>query len=469
MPNGDEGTTTAVAPADWGPTEDGLAQAFLAGHGDELRYCPSAGRWLRWAQYRWVWDEADLHWQYVLKLARQLPRSGRWRRFHGKALSASGVAGVARLARTSPSVTVSLDELDAHPYELNTPSGIVDLRTGSVRPADRMQLHTRSTAVGPDADRRGEVFERFLDDTFGDDAEMRTYVQRLVGVAAIGTVLEQVLPFAHGDGADGKSTLFGAVMHALGIGSTGYAIAASSDLLIQRPHADHPTELAQLAGARLVVCSELDEGQRFAESRIKLLTGGDLIPARFIRGDWFTFRPSHTLILLGNHRPEARSGGPGLWRRLRLLPFAHTVPEERQDPHLPERLREEAPAILAWIVQGAVAYLRDGPGEPESIRAATAAYAREQDSVARFVGDCCEVAVERPAVHVATGELRTAYERWCAENDETPTTPKVLTQRLHRLGVISSRGAKGVRRYEGIALRAEPPQQPSRHSGDPMF
>ncbi|MGI5243063.1 DNA primase family protein [Dactylosporangium sp. CA-139066] len=469
MPDGDEDTSTAVAPAGWGPTEDGLAQALLAEYGRELRYCPPSGRWLRWAQYRWVWDEADLHWQYVLKLARQLPKSGRWRRFHSKALSAAGVAGVTRLARTSPAVTVGLDELDARPYELNTPAGIVDLRTGLLRPADRTHLHTRSTTVGPDFDRRGEVFDRFLDDTFGDDVGVRTYVQRLVGAAAIGTVLEQILPFAHGDGADGKSTLFGAIMYTLGIDKTGYAIAASSDLLLQRQHADHPTELAQLAGARLVVCSELDEGQRFAEARVKLLTSPDIIPARFMHGNWFSFRPSHSLFLLGNHRPAASAGGPAFWRRLRLVPFSRSVPEDRQDPHLPERLQEEAPAVLAWVVQGAVAYLRDGTGEPDTVRAATAAYAREQDSVAGFVADCCALAVDQPAVQVATGTLRSAYELWCAENDDAPVTPKVFTQRLHRLGVMSGRGAKGVRRYKGITLRPETQQRQPEQSREPMF
>lgn len=258
-------------------------------------------------------------------------------------------------------------------------------------------------------------------------------------------------------------------MHTLGIDKTGYAIAASSDLLLQRPHADHPTELAQLAGARLVVCSELDEGQRFAEARVKLLTSPDIIPARFMHGNWFSFRPSHSLFLLGNHHPAAGSGGPAFWRRLRLLPFIRSVPEDRQDPHLPERLQQEAPAVLAWIVQGAVAYLRDGTGEPDTVRAATAAYAREQDSVAGFVAGCCELAVDQPAVQVTTGSPRSAYERWCAENDDEPVTPKVFTQRLHRLGVTSGRGAKGVRRYEGITLSATAQLLPPERSGDPMF
>lgn len=432
-----------------------MSRALLARFGHDLRYCPQVGRWMRWAGHRWVWDEADLHWQWILELARQLPTSGRWRRFSGKALSAAGVAGVARLARTSPAVTVEPERLDAHPYDLNTPLGIVDLRTGELRRPDRARLHTRSTSVAPDFERRGEVFQRFLDDTFGTDDGLRTYVQRLVGAAAIGTVLEQLLPFAYGTGANGKSTLFESIMYALGIGSTGYAIAASSDLLMQRQHPDHPTELAQLAGARLVVCSELEEGQRFAEARVKLLTGGDIVPARFMRGDWFTFTPSHMLFLLGNHRPDARSGGPAFFRRLRLLPFVRTVPVERRDPHLRERLHEEAPAILAWVVRGAAAYLRGGLIEPDVVRVATSAYASEQDTVGRFVAECCHLAVDQPLVQVSTTALRDAYQQWCVVNDDVPVNAKRLTQQLHQLGVTSSRGAKGTRLYVGISLVAQ--------------
>lgn len=273
------------------------------------------------------------------------------------------------MARSDPGFVVNASELDAHPYELNTPGGIVDLRTGDIRPADPRQLHTRSTSVTPDFERRSVVWDRFLDDTFGDDRGLRGYVQRLLGVSAIGTVREQLLPFAYGAGANGKSTLLEAAIHALGLGGSGYAIAASSELLMLRPFADHPTELAQLAGARLVLCSELNEGQKFAEARVKLLTGRDSIPARFMRGNWFTFTPSHTLWLLGNHRPEVQSGGPAFWRRVRLIPFVNSTPIALQDGQLGERLQQDAPAVLAWIVRGAVDFHRDGLREPAGYRA----------------------------------------------------------------------------------------------------
>jgi putative DNA primase/helicase len=213
--------------AAWGPTEDGLAQAFVAWHGHEVRFCPQRGRWLVWSGHRWVWDDAEQHREMIRSLARHIPPSRSWRTFRGRALSSSGVSGVARLARSDAAVTVDLAQLDAHPYELSTPSGIVDLRTGEVSPPAPERLHTRSTAAAPDFYRRSEVFDRFLADTFGDDDGLLRYVQRLLGISAIGTVLEQLLPFAHGGGANGKSTLLEAAMHALGRGADGSSCVLS--------------------------------------------------------------------------------------------------------------------------------------------------------------------------------------------------------------------------------------------------
>ncbi|GAA1574656.1 phage/plasmid primase, P4 family [Dactylosporangium maewongense] len=444
--------TAPRLPHAWGATEDGLAQALAHTHGHELRFCPQRGTWLRWTGHRWVWDEAEQHRELIRALARELPTSSRWRRFRQGALSAGGVSGVARLARSDPRLVVELGQVDAHPYELNTPGGIANLQTGELHAADPQRLHTRSSAVTPDFERRAEVWERFLTDTFGEGDALRIYVQRLLGISALGAVLEQILPFALGAGANGKSTLLEASMHALGLGGSGYAIAASSELLMQRQFADHPTELAQLHGARLVVCSELSEGARFSEGRVKQLTGRDSIPARYMRGNWFSFAPSHTLWLLGNHRPEVRTGGLAFWRRVRLIPFTRTLSEDRQDRRLGERLAEEAPAVLAWIIRGAVDYHRYGLPEPAAVRAATAAYARDEDTVARFVAECCHLAADQPLVRVATTRFRRAYERWCQQTGDAPVTAKRLTQDLERQGVRTGRGTGGARHYVGVSL-----------------
>jgi putative DNA primase/helicase len=447
--------------AAWGPTEDGLAMALVAHHGHELRFCPDRGKWLLWTGYRWVWDDAERHRELIRGLARQLPQTGRWRRFRGQALSASGVSGVARLARSDPAVTVSLTDLDARPYELNTPGGVVDLRTGQLRVSDPYGLHTRSTSVAPDIERPPERFGRFLQDTFGDDHDLAGYVQRLMGVSAIGSVLEQILPFAHGPGANGKSTLMEAVMHALGRGEDGYAIAAPSEMLMVRKHAEHPAELAQLSGARLVVCSELDDGQRFAEAKVKQLTGRDSINARFMRRDPFTFAPSHTLWLLGNYMPSARAGGPAFWRRVRLLPFTRVIASDKQNRRLGEELAHEAPAVLAWIVRGAADYRRGGMREPEAVTSATAAYAREEDTIGQFVDEQCRLVSGSASARVATTVLRLAYEQWCEELGEVPVSAKRLTQQLRdRFGVTDTRGTKGRRFYAGVTLLSADRVQP---------
>lgn len=435
----------------FGPTEDGMARALVAHHGYNLRYCPQRGKWLRWEGHRWAWDDAEQHRELIRDLARSLPDKDGWARFKQRAMSAAGVTGIERLARSDHSVIVNMQDLDARPYELNTPTGTIDLRTGALGPSDPAALHTRCTAVAPDFDRRSEVFDRFLADTF-TDPEMISYIQRLLGVSAVGAVLEQVLPFAFGKGANGKSTLLEAAMSALGSDEDGYAMAAPAEMLMIRRYSEHPAELAQLFGARLVVCSELEDSQRFAEARIKQLTGRDSINARFMRHDPFTFTPSHTLWLLGNHKPAATVGGPAFWRRVRLLPFSRVVPEGRRDSRLGEKLTQDAPAVLAWIALGAGEYHRDGLGEPAIVRTATAAYEHDQDTVAQFVEDACHVAPGQSAVRVSTADARQAYEAWCREAGEEAVTPKRFGMELRDRWAVEVAKSNGRKFYTGLSL-----------------
>jgi putative DNA primase/helicase len=455
----------APEPARFGPTEDGMARALVAHHEQVLRYCPQRGKWLRWEGHRWAWDDAETHRELIRAMVRGLPDGEGWARFKQRAMSAAGVSGIERLARSDRAVTVHVAALDARPYELNTPAGIIDLRTGQLGPSDAAALHTRCTSVAPDFDRRSEVFDSFLADTFADP-DMVTYVRQLLGVSVVGTVLEQVLPFAFGKGANGKSTLLEAAMHVLGFGEDGYAMAAPAEMLMMRRHSEHPAELAQLVGARLVVCSELEDGQRFAEARIKQLTGRDSINARFMRRDPFTFTPSHTLWLLGNHKPDARTGGPAFWRRIRLLPFSQVVPEGRRDPRLGEKLAQDGAAILAWLAVGAGEYHTLGLKEPAIVSAATAAYERDQDTVVQFVEDACHRAPGRVEVRVFRDDLRAAYEQWCRQAGEEPVDAKRLVAEIRDLDGVSEGGVKGRRYFGGICLLLPDEDSASHQVGD---
>lgn len=449
-PPGRPDTAAAVPDGPRERTDDGNALRLVDRFRDQVRYVPERGTWLTWTGSRWATDPptGGIITEHARRVARELPRTSdpdrTWRK---KSLSADRLRAMVNLARSDRRVVAHVHELDARPYELNTPAGVVDLRTGALRAPDPDALHTRTTTIGPDLDpdARPVAWERFLADTFAGDPDLTRYVQRLLGVSILGIVLEQILPFAHGAGANGKSTMAGVVQRILGLGEDGYTISAPAELLTVSK-GEHPTEIARLSGARLVITAELDEGQRFAEAKVKSLTGRDVLSGRFMRQDFFSFRPTHTLWLLANHQPHVRTGGDAFWRRIKLVPFLHTVPAERRDPTLEDRLVEtEGPAILAWLIRGAVDYLTHGLAEPAEVVAATAAYQRDQDTVARFVEEQCSTG-EPHLQHLAirSSELYDAYTKWCAQEGETHVSQKAMVTALKaKHGVVGEHARLG--------------------------
>lgn len=456
----------AATPAPSGPssyslTDDGNALRLIDTHGGILRYCPEAGAWLRWNSHRWAWDTPGHIHELAREIARDLPNEDRVDQAHRKkSLSSMGLRAMVNVAKTDTRIIVSPDQLDGRPYELNTPAGVVDLRTGTLGKPDPHALHTRSTPVSPDFEAEAPRWAKFLADTFAGDPALTTYVQRLLGLSLIGEHLEQILPFGWGSGANGKSTLMNVTQGVVGTGHEGYSIPAPAELLLASHNRSHPTELARLSGARLVVASELEDGERFAESRIKMLTGGENVAARFMGKDFFSFKPTHTIWLLANDQPAVRAGGPAFWRRLRLLPFVHVVPPAERITGLDHQLIEnEGPAILAWLIRGAMAYLNDGLAEPASVRVATASYERDQDTVARFVEECCETGPQG-AQHmtVRVAELRQSYETWCRVEGETPVSAKALTTALTGRFDVSAVRSRSARFYAGIRLTNVSPE-----------
>jgi P4 family phage/plasmid primase-like protien len=449
-------------------SDDGNALALIEQFGDVIRFCADRGRWLAWDGTRWHWQPqgGGVIREYAKRVARALDEDDKPAVAHKKkALSALGVTSMLTQAATDVRAVVALDDLDAHPLELNTPAGIIDLASGALRPCDASRLHTRITLCAPDPTADTALWHDFLNDTFGADDELISYLRRLVGYSATGAVTRHVLPFCVGSGGNGKGVFLEALTSVLG----DYATTAPSGFLMAKAHPQHETEIARLAGVRMVICSEVADDDRFDEVKVKALTGGDSLTARFMRQDHFTFVPAHTLWLMGNHRPAVRAGGRAFWRRLRLIPFDFEVPEEKVVDDLQGILaREHGPALLAWIVAGAVEYAAGGLAEPERVKAATADYEADQDTVARFVFECCHLAPLTPD-HVQTQvkKLRDAYEAWCFTEGETPVSAKALTQELiRRHGVGQVRTARA-RSYTGIGLSTEELSSPSEPSNRP--
>lgn len=390
-------------------TDKGNATMLAAEYSPSIRFVPEVGKWMHWNGLLWHIDPDTGPIDTAAgKIATELPGNSRLDRAHRKrSLSASGITAMVRLARSDPMMRVCRDRLDSNGWQLNTPNGIVDLRSGDIGDHRSAAWHTRIAGVGCDSRDDCPIWKHFLDITFEGDSELISYVQGLFGYAAIGEVLSHILPFFWGGGNNGKSVLLEVVSRILG----DYAIAAPANFLLAGRD-KHETEIARLSGARLVVCSEINPGARFDEAKVKLLTGGDTLTGRFMHGNFFDFRPSHMLFVVGNHQPKVEAGGHAFWRRVRLVPFTHLVREEERIEGLADQLIEaEGPAILGWIVAGTRMVAAGELVTPERVLAATEEYAESEDRIKQFLDDCttCGTCEDRELV----GAVYQRYVEWC--------------------------------------------------------
>ncbi|MFJ4910707.1 phage/plasmid primase, P4 family [Streptomyces sp. NPDC093249] len=281
------------------------------------------------------------------------------------------------------------------------------------------------------------------------------FLHELLGYSITGDVGAQIMPFLYGQGKNGKSVLLEVMVKLLG----DYADAAPPGFLMARPFEGHPTDLAELHGRRIIVCSELKPGDRFDEARVKLLTGGDRIKARRMRQDFFSFTPTHKLWLLGNHRPEVGTGGYAFWRRMTLIPFERVVATDRQIDNLADVLvTEEGPGIMHWLVRGAGRYL-EGPRDltgPDQVRTATTAYAETEDHTGRFLGECCTL---HPAMRAEQRQLYNSYTGWCQMEGANPVSSRSFAARVREtIGISTPRQmilSNQRKFYPGIGLDTE--------------
>jgi P4 family phage/plasmid primase-like protien len=378
-----------------------------------------------------------------------------WRNY---SLSDRGIRAAVRIAKADPDIRISLDMLDTKGFELNTPDGIVDLYTGKLGPPNPESFHTKVTGAGYDTGADCAKWKAFLGITFKRDKGLIDYMQRLLGYATIGKVTHHILPFFHGSGDNGKSCLLETVSHVLG----DYAISAPANFLMAGK-SEHATEIARLQGARFVVCSEINQGAKFDEAKVKLLTGGDKLTGRFMRQDFTDFTPTHTLFLVGNHQPTVESGGHALWRRLQVIPFQHRV-EKRIDGYDQQLFDEEGPAILAWMVKGVVEVIEKGLQIPEFVKAATKDYEESEDTIGQFIDDCCRRVLDH--FKLASGIVWQHYEQWCNDNGFTPKPSNVFGRELRTNYGVKVGKSNGKRYIYGLQLDSSPADQQRTSAND---
>jgi putative DNA primase/helicase len=331
---------------------------------------------------------------------------------------------------------------------MNTPAGIVDLRVGKLLPHRVDAYMTKITGVAPDAACPTPAWTGFLNRVTGDDVNLVAFLQRSAGYCLTGLTSEHALFFIHGTGANGKSTFLNAVTAVLG----DYHRTAPIETFTSSSHERHPTDLAGLRGARLVTSVETEEGRRWAESKIKALTGGDRIAARFMRQDFFEFAPTFKLMIAGNHKPGLRSVDEAIRRRFHMIPFAVAIPVQERDKNLGDRLRDEWPGVLAWMISGCIKWQERSLAPPEAVANATQAYLESEDAAAAWIDDR---GTRDPNAWQTTTALFASWSNWAQQAGEHIGSRKQFISNLEApgRGLTEDRRNPG-RGYLGVRLKA---------------
>ena len=410
-----------------GFSDDALALKFVKQHGGDWRYVSARGTWFLWNGMIWQPDTTIHVFDLVRRICRAQSLRCHDRHAATRIASSSTITAVERLARSDRRLAATDEQWDQDPWVLNTPTGVVDLRTGIIRAPLREDYMTKLTSVGA-----GDVcllWESFLERVTGGDREFQRFVQRMCGYILTGVTREHALFFLFGHGANGKSVFLNTISGILG----DYSRTAPLQMLISSNYDRHPTELASLECARLVSSTEIDDGASWDEPKIKALTGGDRIAARRMRQDFFQYIPQFKLLISGNHKPSLRTVDEAIRRRFVLLPFSLTIPASERDPELTEKLRSEWSGILKWMIEGCIAWQAEGLNPPGVVRDATESYFDQEDAIDRWIRECCDNAVES---WTAVADLYDSYLRWCQRNHERPRSKNKFS------GTLESKGFK---------------------------
>lgn len=424
-------------------SDDHLALRFAERHALDLRFVATWGKWLHWTGTHWQSDDTLLGFDLARAICREAALTCHKTAQASVIASAKTVAAVERLSKADRRIAATVDQWDVDPFLLNTPSGVVDLRTAELREHNPKQHLTKITAVGPGGD--CPLWRGHLEKITAGDADLQRFIKRMLGYALTGSTEAHALFFMFGTGANGKSVVIDTAAGILG----DYHQTAPIETFTASSTERHPTELAALRGARLVTAVETEEGRRWAESRIKTLTGGDRISARFMRQDFFEFQPQFKLLIAGNHKPGLRSVDEAIRRRFNLIPFAVTIPPDDRIEDFGQRLKAEWPGILQWMVEGCLEWQRQGLNAPAAVTAATAAYLNAQDALSAWIEEKCDC---RAGAWETRAKLYESWSAWAASAGEHGGSRSRLFDAMEARGFHMTK-RQGDRGFSGIGLK----------------
>lgn len=435
-------------------TDMANAERLAARHGHDLRYTAARG-WFVWDGQRWAPDDKGLQVQALAKdtaraifdeikdAADQKALYAHARRSQSK----GAIDAMIWLARSEPGIPANITDFDSDGWKLNLSNGTLNLRSAQLCEHRREDLISNIVPIEFDPDADCELWDSFLWRVIDRNQELYDYLRRFVGYLLVGDTSDQSLHFLYGLGANGKSVFCEVLMRLLG----DYAMAVSPDIIMLKRHSSIPNDVARLRGVRAAMMNETSQGARFDEAKLKDLTGGDTLTARFLHQEFFDFHPTHRIVIRGNHKPAISGTDEGIWRRLRLVPFTVSIPPDEQDRDLLTKLTTEMPGILNWALRGCQEWQRDGLKPPPIIAEAVRQYRQESDLLGKFLSERCEV---NQNAQIKGRTLFAAYQSYASTIGERWIPEKDFPAEMERRGFRSTT-PKGSRLYHGLELQLE--------------
>jgi putative DNA primase/helicase len=442
-------------------TDIGNAERFYNLYKGKVKYCHIQSKWYIWNNYNWEVDETG----QVVELGKIVAKSIKAEAFNENdeeqqnnlwkwartSQSAGKIEAMLKLAQSTEGIAAKPQDFDQDGWLLNLKNGVYDLKKNQLLKHDPKYMLSKLIDINYNKEAECIFWEDSLLTYFNNDIDQIRFVQKICGLTACGEHLEEVIFFLYGIGKNGK-TVFTRVLEMI---FQDYAQNALVDMLMVKNNDNTNTnDLARLKGARFVVTTELPRGKRLNENRVKDLTGGNKITARFLHKEYFEFQPTHSLWIVGNHKPHIHGGDEGIWRRIILIPFEVIIPDNERKPQneLMELFEQEKEGILKWIIEGWKLYQKEGLTAPKKIVEATKAYRDDQDILAGFIEDCCDTSSS--IAYCKAKELQNKYKEWCEENNEVPLKSKSFYAALEERGFKRRDSGHGrEKEFIGISLK----------------
>lgn len=441
-------------------TDMGNSERLIYHHGQDIRYNNIFKKWYLWNDKQWNEDETNQIRQFAKKTVRNIYKEALEEEDGDvrAAISKHAVHSEARakiesmIALAESEVPILPDDLDKNKWLFNCENGVIDLKTGKLLKHKREYYMNKISPVSYDPKAQCPLWDSFLQDIMRDEKgninyELIEFLQKAIGYALTGETNEQVVFFLYGKGKNGKSTFLDTIRHLMG----DYGKQSNTDSFTVKKNDSVRSDIATLKGSRLVAASESEEGAKLAESLIKQLTGMEPIQARFLYGNPFEFVPQFKIFFTTNHKPVISGDDLGIWRRIRLIPFTVTIPEEKRDKNLPEKfLKQEISGILRWAVEGCLKWQRDGLKPPTEIEKATDLYRSEMDTIGSFINDFCTM---HESAKTYSKQLYMRYEDWCQETGELEIPKVTFYKKIEERGFRKKKDNKGFY-FQGIGIRS---------------